>query len=506
MKISRLLALLPAVLLPAVIPLAAAPAGQFADAGDIGAPEIAGSTTYDSLVQSYRMTGSGTNMWTNADQCQFAWNKLKGDFILRARIEFLGQGVEAHRKLGWMVRSSLETDSAYADGCVHGDGLTSLQYRRTKGAITEQVKLSIQGGDVIQFERRGQDYIFSAAHYGEPFVSTTLSGVDLGDEVYAGLFLCAHNGHAKEEAAFRDVRIIRPAKVGFHPYQDYIGCSLEILNVYTGQLAQLHHSAEPFEAPNWMPDGKTLIYNISGAGPNKGLLRYFDLVTGTITPLETGVCIHNNNDHVLSFDGQQLGVSNHTPEDGNRSVIFTLPAAGGTPKRITANSPSYLHGWSPDGQWLVYTGGRDNKYDIYKIPATGGDEIRLTTTPGLSDGPEFSPDGQYIYFNSARTGTMQLWRMKPDGSGQEQLTSDRFNNWFPHVSPDGKLIAFLSFEPDVKADDHPYYKQIYLRLMPAGGGPARVIAYVYGGQGTINVPSWSPDSTRIAFVSNTDTW
>ena len=486
------------------------PVGLFAQQADVGAPAIGGSTTYDPSVQSYRMTGSGTNLWGSSDQFQFAWNQLKGDFILRARVEFVGPGADPHRKLGWMVRSSLDTDSAYADACVHGDGLTSLQFRRTKGAATEQVRLAIKGGDVIQFERRGRTCIFSAAHYGEPFESAELAEFDLGDEVNAGLFLCAHNPAVKEEAIFRDVRVIRPAKVGFRPYQDYIGTRLEILNVYTGKLEVVYGSPEPFEAPNWKPDGRTLIYNVSGPGPNKGVLRTFDLVTGTVAPLGTGTAIHNNNDHVLSFDGLQLGISNHSREDGNRSVIYTMPATGGIPKRITPNSPSYLHGWSPDSQWLVYTGGRKSaadgpdKYEIYKIPADGGPELRLTSTPGLSDGPEFSPDGQHIYFNSTRTGLMQLWRMKPDGSAQEQLTNDGYNNWFPHVSPDGKWIAFLSFDRDVKPDDHPYYKQVYLRLMPAAGGPARVSAYVYGGQGTINVPSWSPDSTRIAFVSNTD--
>jgi Tol biopolymer transport system component len=219
--------------------------------------------------------------------------------------------------------------------------------------------------------------------------------------------------------------------------------------------------------------------------------------------IDTGFAVQNNNDHVLSFDGTKLGISDQSQGNG-QSTIYTLPATGGTPKRITPLTPSYLHGWSPDGVWLVYTGGRNDKYDIYKIRSDGsGEEIRLTDSSGLNDGPEFTPDGRFIYFNSSRTGRMQLWRMKPDGTEQEQITDDEFNNWFPHISPDGKWIAFLSFQPDVNPTDHPYYKQVYLRLMPVAGGAPRVIAYAYGGQGTMNVPSWSPDSKRLAFVSNT---
>lgn len=200
-----------------------------------------------------------------------------------------------------------------------------------------------------------------------------------------------------------------------------------------------------------------------------------------------------------------LGISDQSQSHGGTSRIFTVPVGGGTPKQITTNTPSYLHGWSPDAKWLVFTGGRINKYDIYKIASDGwGGEIRLTDSVGLNDGPEFTPDGKYIYFNSTRTGKMQIWRMKPDGTDQEQVTNDEFNNWFPHISPDGKWIVFLSYGPDVAPEDHPYYRQIYLRLMAMTGGTPKVIAYIYGGQGTINVPSWSPDSRRIAFVTNSD--
>lgn len=220
--------------------------------------------------------------------------------------------------------------------------------------------------------------------------------------------------------------------------------------------------------------------------------------------LNTGFVKSNNNDHVLSFDGKMLGLSSSSADPKWGSIVYTVPVTGGMPKQITPTGPSYLHGWSPDGKWLTYTGQRNGEFDIYKIPATGGKEVRLTTTPGLDDGSEYSPDGKYIYFNSVRSGTMQLWRMRPDGSNPEQLTNDGYNNWFPHISPDGKWIVFLTFMPDVKPDDHPFYKQVYLRLMPANGGMPKVIAYLYGGQGTINTPSWSPDSKRVAFVSNTD--
>lgn len=506
----RLMSLLPLLALSAVPVTAQAGAvGQFAQHGDVGSPAIEGATSYDASRQEYRMAAGGINMWGTSDQFQFAWNKLKGDFILFARVEFLGQGVDPHRKLGWIVRSSLAAGSPYADACVHGDGLTSLQYRRTPGGATEQMVLPLTGGDVIKFERRGRSFIFSSARSGETFTTATLDELDLGDEVLVGLFLCSHNEAVREEAIFRDVRIVIPPKAGYVPYRDYLGAHLEVLNVHTGKREVVYSSPEQFEAPNWLPDHQTLLINVSGPGPNKGRLKTFNLVTGKLGDFDTGFAIRNNNDHVLTFDGRQLGISHHSADDGGRSVIYKLPAAGGTPVRVTPKSPSYFHGWSPDAQWLVYTGGRKetpggpDKYDIYKISTDGGEEIRLTDAPGLSDGPEFSPDGKWIYFNSTRSGLMQLWRMRPDGSGQEQVTNDEYNNWFPHFSPDGKWIVFISYGQDIQPHEHPYYKHVYLRLMPAAGGAPRVIAYLFGGQGTINVPSWSPDSTRIAFVSKT---
>jgi Tol biopolymer transport system component len=401
-----------------------------------------------------------------------------------------------------MVRPNLDAIAPYADCAEHGAGLTSLQYRTAVGSNTEQIILPVTNADVLQFERKGNTYIFSAARYGEPFVSAELPDFNLGDDVYAGLFVCAHTGEVMEKAICRDVRVIKPVKQGFVPYRDFIGSALEILEPQIGRLQVVRESAEPFEAPNWMRDGAALIYNVSGRAQGWGRLCRFDLAQQTAATIDTGFANRNNNDHVLSFDGTTLAISDQSASHGGQSAVFIVPVAGGVPRRLTSKSPSYAHGWSPDGKFIVYTGGRSNQYDIYQMAAGGGDEIRLTDSGGLNDGSEYSPDGSYIYFNSSRTGRMQLWRMKPDGSSQEQVTHDDFNNWFPHVSPDGKWIAFLSFPKEIDATDHPYYKQIYLRLMPADGGEPKVIAYVYGGQGTMNVPSWSPDSRRLAFVSN----
>jgi Tol biopolymer transport system component len=477
------------------------PVGIFDAQTDVGKVRSPGSASYDPQLQAYVVTGSGQNMWGDHDDFHFVWKRLTGNFILSTRARFIGAGVEAHRKIGWTIRPSLETNSPHVTAAVHGDGLTSLQFRGTAGAITEEAKSrnSLPNPDaVIQLERRDGVYLMSVARFGDTLVTQELTGVSLPDTVYVGLFVCAHNDTIIERSAFSNVRITTPARRDLVPYREYIGSNLEILDVATGNATIVHQYRGSFQAPNWTPDDKALIY------AQEGLLYRFDLSSRTAEAINTGFATRNNNDHVLSFDGRMLGISHHAVEDSGVSIVYTVPTNGGTPKRITTKGPSYFHGWSPDGRWLAYTGQRNGDYDVYKIPSTGGDEIRLTSAPGLDDGPEYTPDGAYIYFNSVRSGRMQIWRMRPDGSEQQQITNDGFNNWFPHISPDGKWIVYIAFPPppEVAANDHPFYKHVTLRLTPIGGGPARVIAYLYGGQGTMNVPSWSPDGRRLAFVSN----
>jgi len=478
---------------------AQSPLGVFDAETDVGRVGKSGFASYDSQRQAYRVVGSGQNMWGDHDDFHFVWKRMTGNFILSTRASFIGAGGDAHRKIGWTIRSSLETSSPHVTAALHGNGLMSLQFRRTPRAMTEEAKSrdSLPNADaVIQLERRDSVYIMSVAQFGDTLAAQELTGVTLPDTVYVGVFVCSHNDAVVERGTFSNVRITTPAKADVVPYRDYLGSNLEILDVATGNATIVHQYHGSFQAPNWTHDGKALIY------AQEGRLYRFDLASRAAAAVNTGFATRNNNDHVLSFDGRMMAISHHAQEDSGASIVYTVPTTGGTPKRVTAKGPSYLHGWSPDGRWLVYTGQRNDDFDVYKIPVGGGDEIRLTSAPGLDDGPEYTPDGAYIYFNSARSARMQIWRMRPDGSTQEQITNDGFNNWFPHISPDGKWIVYISFPPDVAADDHPFYKHVLLRLMPIGGGPSRVIAYVYGGQGTINVPSWSPDGKRLAFVSN----
>jgi TolB protein len=265
---------------------------------------------------------------------------------------------------------------------------------------------------------------------------------------------------------------------------------LEIMTVATAEREVVYSARAHFEAPNWSRDGSMLLFN------QQGRIFLLPLDARIPRPLDTGTAVRCNNDHGLSPDGRWLAVS-HAP--GSDSLIYVLPASGGTPRLVTPEGPSYWHGWSPDGGTLAYCARRNGEFDVYTIPVAGGRETRLTTAPGLDDGPDYAPDGR-IWFNSVRSGVMKIWRMDRDGANQTRMTHDReWADWFPHPSPDGEWVVFVSFDKSIEG--HPPDQDVVLRLMPAAGGEPRILAHLFGGQGTINVPSWSPDSTRFAVVS-----
>ena len=274
---------------------------------------------------------------------------------------------------------------------------------------------------------------------------------------------------------------------------------IQTVDIETGKIDTVLIAKGDFEAPNWHPDNY-LVMNF------RGKMYKLDLATKTLSVINTGSLDHLMDDHGISPDGKFLALtdfdsSGHTLQS-YKFNIYTMPATGGEPKKISSEALSFWHGWSPDGKTIAYCGGANfSNLDVYTIPAEGGTPKRLTETEGLDDGPDYSYDGKYIYFHSYRTQHMQIWRMNADGSQPEQMTFDENSNWFPHPSPNNKWIAYIAYTTDEK-QNHPFGKNVKLRLMDIKTKAIKDITPVFfGGAGTINTPSWSPDSRKVAFVS-----
>jgi len=476
---------------PAGSSIAPGALGMFEHHQDIGTVVHAGAASFDASTQRFTVSGSGENMWFDHDALHYVWKQAAGDLALTADVAFVGRGAAPHRKACLIIRQSLDADSAYVDVAVHGDGLTSLQFREARGAPTHEVQSSVKAPKRLKIEKRGR---YASMYLGdaekEPAYTGAAVRIELQEPFYVGLGVCSHNKDVTETAEFSNVELLTALLA--RSERPVLYSSLETQTIASTDRRVIYVTPTRIEAPNWLRDGTALLFNSGGR------IHRIAASGGTPEPIDTGFATRCNNDHGVSPDGTTLAISDQSQE-GRRSLIYTLPIAGGTPKRVTKSAPSYLHGWSPDGGTLAFCGERNGEFDVYTIPAAGGEERRLTTAPGLDDGPEYSPDGKFIYFNSVRTGQMQIWRMRLDGSGQEQVTFDNFNNWFPHLAPDGRRMVFLSYEKDVTG--HPENKDVTLRMMSLDSKKIDVIGRFFGGQGTINVPSWSPDGRKIAFVS-----
>lgn len=472
--------------------VAAAQIGVFANSGDIGETPKAGSASFDSGKSEYRITGGGANVWGAKDAFQFAWKRASGDITFTADIHFAGAGAVPHRKAMLMIRQSLDPGAPYADIALHGSGLTSLQYRSKAGEATVGVPSKIEAPVRIRIERRGDRITAYAGNPGQELAPIGQAAVGFQGPVYVGMGVCSHDANILETALFTNVTLetaaaTAPAAAVKSIVTIYDAASGDRKVVFTGNGF--------YQAPNWSPDGKYLLLNTPGK------LWRLPLASGVIEPIATGEVKGINNDHGISHDGKLLAIS-----AGN---IYTLPASGGEPKQITNQKPSYFHGFSPDGKWMAFCARRDNNFDIYRIPTEGGAEERLTSNPGYDDGSEYSPNGKWIYFNSNRAGSWDIWRMPASGAGPgdakaEQITNDDLEDWFPHLSPDGKWLVLVSFEKGIP--NHPANKNVVLRMMPAPGErpgkpELREIVKLFGGQGTINVNSWAPDSSKFAYVS-----
>ena len=474
---------------------ASQPIGTFEGHGDVGDTPKGGTAEYDSSKGEYRVTGGGANIWASADAFQYVWKRVSGNVAITADVKFIGTGAVAHRKAVLMIRQNLNPDSAYADVAVHGDGLTSLQYRPTARAVTAEVRSTATGPTHIRIERRGNQF---TATVGEATTPLGPVSVDLQDPVYVGLGVCSHDANVLETAVFSNVKVdTLPAQARAPQYRSRVS----IYDLRDKSVRVVYEADTVFEAPNWSPDGKYLLANSGG--------ELYRIPVGGGSAEKQSVCagLRCNNDHGFSPDGKMLAISASSPASRGSNVhVAALDGSGR--RQLTTAAPTYFHSWSPDGKWLAVVAQRDDNFDLFRIPATGGDEQRLTSSPGYDDGPDYTADGKWIYFNSNRSGGWDIWRMPPDGAGAndakaERVTSDDLEDWFPHPSPDGKWLVFLSFPKGTAG--HNDKLDVQLRMVPlpkdnAGSTDIRVLAKIFGGQGTINVNSWAPDSTRFAFV------
>ncbi len=476
--------------------------GLFTGHTDIGAPRQAGTVTFDAVAGAYTIGGSGLNMWYKTDSFHYVWTKMEGDIALSADISFVGQSPEPHRKACLVIRQTLDPDSAYADAALHGDGLTSLQFREVAGEVTHEVQTSMSAPRRLRLEKIG-DFIYMSLAGADGVLHPSGCSVRLPFKgpFYIGLGVCAHNAAAFESAVFSKVQLSAPTRE-----VTAVRSSLETVTIASGDRRSVYYTNELIAAPNWTPDGAALLFNqggriyrfpMGGANtPTGGDAASFPHAVVQPELIDTGFAVTCNNNHGLSPDGVLLAITDQTK--GGRARIYVLPAVGGIPQEITPFAPSQFHGWSPDGRTLVFSGKRDGKTGIFSVSTLDGQETRLTAVGGMDDGPDYSADGKWIYFNSDGAGRSQIGRLRADGSKLEQVTHDISNNRFPHPSPDGKWIVFLSYAPGVKGA--PPDQEVTLRLLSVDTGETRELVKLYGGAGTIDAPSWSPDSKKLAYV------
>lgn len=472
--------------------------GLFDTQADLGVTPKTGSFQYDAKAGEYRLTGGGANIWATEDAGFFAWKRLSGDVTLTADVQFVGAGAVAHRKAVLMVRQDLTPGSAYADIALHGDGLTSLQYRPSAGAQTAEIKSTVTAPTRLRITRRGNVFTIYAGKPGEELVAAGPLTLALPDPVYVGLGICSHDANVLETAVFSNVTLQQP-----QPAQRYRS-KITVYDLASKKSETIFTADQVIEAPNWSRDGKFLLVNTNG--------NLYRLPLGVAEPkldkLEMGDggwrC---NNDHDFTRDGKLLAFSASSP-NSRQSQVWLAKADGSNPKLMTPPAPSYFHGWSPDAKWLAFVGQRDGKFTLFRVPVEGGAEQRLTSK-GYDDGPEYSVDGKWIYFNSNRKDGWDIWRMPADGAGAddakaERVTDDEVEDWFPHFSPDGKHMLIFGF-PKGTTNHNEKMDGVVLRMMPAPGNklkPAKpeTLVKFFGGQGTINVNSWSPDSKKFAYV------
>ena len=481
-------------------PARAASLGVFEGQSDIGSVTPPGTGRYDADSGIYTLTSAGANTWYHHDDFHYLWKKTSGDVALTAQASFPPRSYQhepdPHRKAILMFRQTLDAGGTHVSLSDHGSGLIALQYRRERGANTEDIELNIDAPQTIRLEKRGDTFTVFLSMRGEPLHQVgAATQLHLEEPFYVGLGAVSHDAGTTDRVEFSHVAleslppVANDTRLALFSTVQTIGIDDQF------RRAMVVRSVPAFiQSPDWAPDGKS-IYVYENARVMK--IPYLDPGGGGVPQaIDTGALVGCGGNYGLSPDGKSFAITCARTKESPHQV-FVLPAAGGGKPRQITDGPvsSYFHAWSPDSKTVAFTRGSASKADIFTVPAAGGPEVRLTQDT-INDGPDYSPDGKLIYFDSSRSGTTQIWRMKADGSGAEQVTDDGNINSSPHVSPDGKTVAFLSQPVRAGAG----IGAAAIKVLDAPNGLIRTVVEFEGNRNSFSTYAWG-DSKHLAFVS-----
>jgi TolB protein len=472
---------------------AVAALGMFQGQSDIGSVVPPGTARYNAADQTYTLTSAGANTWYHVDDFHYVWKKASGDLGLTADVTFpppaYTHDPNPHRKGILMFRQTLDAGGAYVAASVHGSGMTAVQYRRERGANTQDIELNIDAPQTIRLEKHGDVFNLLLSMKGEPLhqVGAGIT-LHLREPFYVGLGAVSHDPDTTDKVVFSKVGLA-PSKSDTPPGKTQLYSTLQTIQTEDQFRRAMVIRTIPgyMQSANWAPGGKDIYVH------EEGKITRIPVLTppagGAPQPVPTGKLVDCSGNFGMSPDGRFLAVSCAQSKGGQHDV-YLLPGE----RKITSGSvSSYFHAWAPDSQTVAFCRGSASKADIFTVSINGGAQTRLTHDT-LNDGPDYSPDGQFIYFDSLRSGRLQIWRMKPDGSAAEQLTDDANSNHSPHVSPDGKTIAFLSQPHEASA------APAALKVMALHDGLIRTLVDFRGDRGSFSMYGWG-DANHLAFVS-----
>jgi TolB protein len=473
--------------------------GEFTAQSDIGLVTPRGDARYRAGSDAYTLTGAGANTWYHVDDFHYLWKRMSGDVALTAEIHFppvtYHHEPDPHRKGILMFRQSLDSGGIYADAVVHGSGMTALQYRRERGANTEDIEINIDAPQIVRIEKRGDSFTLYLSMKGEPLHPVGASiALHLKPPFYVGLGVVSHDADTVDRVEFRRVRLqALPPLAHGGPRVRYSALRVIQTEDQYRRAVVIRAGTTVMQSANWLPHTPNIYVDEGG---RLLAIPYLEPAAGGEAKIiDTGSLVDCSGNYGLSPDGRSLAVSCAQSHGGPHQVYVLAAGGAGAAGQVTHGAQSFFHAWSPDSKTIAFTRGSASKADIFTVPATGGEAQQLTHDT-INDGPDYSADGKFIYFDSARSGQLQIWRMRTDGSAAEQITDDDWRDSSPHLSPDGKSLAFLA-QPPGSTDA---IGAAAIKIVNLSDGLIRTLTQLQGNRDSFSMYGWG-DNNHVAFVS-----